>query len=365
MIRVGIVDDSAMVRTILKRIIEQEKGFKVVGSTGDVYAARSMILQEKPDVLTLDVEMPGMDGLEFLERLMTHYPIPVIMVSSLTTRSSVKGIRALELGAVEVVGKPRGDSPDSIRALKDELIAKLRIAARANIPPPMKRMQAAREKTTSKTARHPTIPSSDWKVTDVKASLPLNESIDAIVIGSSTGGILALRTIFSDLPRGLPPLFIVQHMPATFTKRFAQHLNQITEIDVREAQDNDYASRSDALIAPGNYHMLIHRKDISGRIKVRLEQSPKIHYQRPAVDPLFISAAEKLGKRVLALVLTGMGKDGLKGSIALSKVGGTILVQDEKSCTVYGMPAQVKKNIDSALEVPLSKIASVLSLFAT
>ncbi len=338
--RVGIVDDSVIARTVLEEIINEAPGFEVAGKAGDPYEAREMLFDKKPDILTLDVEMPKLDGISFLKSLMSNYPIPVVMVSSLTDRTSRKGERALELGAVDVVCKPAGDSRDSLRSLKDELLPKLEAAARANVQPLEKKPKKKRKK-------------------EVSISLPTN--IEAIVIGSSTGGTKALRQVFEEMPTGLPPILICQHMPRLFTAHFAEGLNEITDLQVYEAEDGQKIKKNEVGLAPGDYHMVVSGVDSSTGLPVSLNQDEEVNFQRPAVDPLFESATKKLKKKVLGIVLTGMGKDGREGAKAIVEGGGTMLVQDEESATVYGMPKQVKQALPDTREFSLLDLPHILA----
>jgi two-component system chemotaxis response regulator CheB len=336
-IRVGIVDDSVVVRSSLESILGSHSDFEVVGTAGDPFEAREMIFEKEPDVLTLDVEMPRLDGLTFLERIMEHKPMPVVMVSSLTQKTSRKGLKALELGAVDVIGKPSGDKSDSIRELEDELVRTLKAAAEAHLD------------------------TGGRKEKDRGGDVELPDRVDAILIGSSTGGTKALRKVFKDLEAGLPPILICQHMPSVFTEQFAQHLDESSPLDVWEARDGDQVETSQAVVAPGDQHLVV-----TGRgVKVGLDDGDKRCHQRPAVDPLFETGADVLGNRALGVVMTGMGKDGREGAQALAKKGATILVQSEESCTVYGMPQQVKQAVPEAIDVDLGDMARVLNRCAT
>lgn len=336
-IRVGIVDDSVVVRSSLENILGNHPEFEVVGTAGDPFEAREMIFEKEPDVLTLDVEMPRLDGLTFLERIMEHKPMPVVMVSSLTQKTSRKGLKALELGAVEVIGKPSGDKSDSIRDLEEELVRTLKAAAEAQLDSGARRRK------------------------DRGGRVELPSRVDAILIGSSTGGTKALRKVFKDLQVGLPPILICQHMPEVFTRQFAKHLDERSPLEVWEAEDGDRVETSQAVVAPGDHHLVV-----TGRgVRVGLDDGDKRCHQRPAVNPLFETAASVLGKRALGVVMTGMGKDGREGAIKLAEKGGTLLVQSEQSCTVYGMPQQVKNAVPEAMDVDLDDIAMVLNRCAT
>ncbi|MFB6356860.1 MAG: chemotaxis response regulator protein-glutamate methylesterase [bacterium] len=338
--RVLIVDDSVIARSALKQIISEHPDFEVIGTAADPFEAREMIIDDDPDMLTLDVEMPRLDGLTFLERIMEHHPMPVVMVSSLTESTSRKGMKALEMGAVDVVGKPAGDTRDSIKSLKEDLIPKLEAAARASLG-------AQRGTTSDESEKGPDI--------------DLPDEVNLIVFGASTGGTKAMLKVFRELPEGLPPIMIAQHMPETFTKQFAAHLDEEASFPVFEAEEEGYVDRSEAVLAQGDRHLLVDGKPRGGRVHYTTNQEEEVCFQRPAVDPLFESAARFGNGNVVGVVLTGMGKDGREGSKALSDAGSPVIVQDEESCTVYGMPKQVKENVATAQEVSLDQIADVLS----
>lgn len=341
-ITVGIVDDSVMVLSVLENMIDGHPDFEVVGKASDVYEARTMLLEKEPDVLTLDVEMPKMDGITFLERLMEHQPMPVVMVSSLTRQTSRKGMEALEKGAVEVVGKPDGDSSNSIKQLEDKLIPKLHAAYKAR-----KTIESDQTSTSDQNEEGPELDHAHY---------------DMILIGSSTGGVDAIKHIFSELEDGLPPILVVQHMPPVFTRQFSERINENSPVEFHEAEDGDSIGTGEALLAPGDQHMKVRRLNSSGTVKVQLDEDEKIHSQRPAVEVLFGSAARQAGDaNLLGLVLTGMGKDGRDGSRALDRTGATILTQDEESSVVYGMPKRVREAVDSAQEVPLDRMPDVLN----
>lgn len=340
---VVIVDDSVMVRSALKKMINSDPEFDVIGTAADPFEARKLILDKEPDVLTLDVEMPRLDGLTFLERLMEHHPLPVVMVSSLTDSTTRKGMKALNTGAIEVVGKPSGDTKDSIKTMKDELLPKLRAAVRADVNPGQN------------TGRSETPKSKDH--VDVETS----GNVELIVIGSSTGGTNVLLDIFRELPTGLPPIMITQHMPPVFTEQFANHLDEESSINVFEAKEEGYVGQSEAVVAKGDKHLVVDGRPRRDRIHYSTNEEEEVAFQRPAVDPLFESAAQNVGRNVVALVLTGMGKDGRDGSRALAEKGATILTQDEDSCSVYGMPKQVLENVPKAEEIERSKIVPTLT----
>ncbi|MCC6475557.1 chemotaxis response regulator protein-glutamate methylesterase, partial [bacterium] len=328
MVKVLVVDDSALVRKVLSDELARDPEISVVGSAPDPYVARDKILSLAPDVLTLDIEMPRMDGLSFLRKLMKHKPMPVIVVSSLTPKGSEMAMDALALGAVDVLCKP-GEAY-TIGELSRELIARVKAAAkvrmdnRVSTPVPSKPMESL-------------------KATTLKI----------IAIGASTGGTEALREVLQRFPVNAPPTVIVQHMPEKFTKAFADRLNGICAIDVREAQEGDTLRPGLALIAPGNKHMVLQR---SGAVySVAIKDGPRVHHQRPAVDVLFKSVARFAGKNAVGVVLTGMGADGADGLLEMKQAGASTIAQDEKSCIVFGMPKEAiaRGGVDSILSLEM------------
>jgi two-component system chemotaxis response regulator CheB len=336
MIRVLIVDDSAVVRKVLTQELSRLNDIEVVGCATDPYVAREKVVELQPDVITLDVEMPRMDGLSFLEKLMRHHPIPVVVVSSLTPRHSDLAMRALALGAVEVVPKPGStySTPNS-----GQLARAIRAAAAA-------RVQLRQDGE----AGLPAIPA------PLPEPLQLRTTRKVVAIGASTGGPRAIENVLRALPANAPGTLIVQHMPAAFTSAFAHRLNQLCPMEVREARDNDVVAPGLALIAPGNRHMILRR---SGSLyQVRLKDGPPVHYQRPAADVLFFSVARSAGANAVGVLLTGMGADGAQGLLAMRNSGARTIVQDEDSCVVFGMPKEAIK-LGAAEEVlPLEQIAA-------
>ncbi len=337
-IRVLVVDDSAIVRKILTEALSSEPDIEIVGSAPDPFVARDKILSLKPDVMTLDIEMPRMDGLSFLRKIMRYHPIPVLIISSLGQASSRAAVEALQAGAVEVLAKP--DGPYSVGELRDSLAAKIRIAA------------------VSKVRR----PQEDAPVTHAPltvaplASVPRRSPVSMIAIGASTGGTEAIQEVLTHMPSNSPPIVIVQHIPAVFSKAFADRLNGLCKIEVKEAQEGDQVLPGRALIAPGGFHMLV-RKHMDG-LRVGLSGTlPPVCYQRPAVDVLFQSLAETVGPTIVAAVLTGMGSDGAQGLATLKKTGAHTIAQDEASCVVFGMPREAIRLgcVDSIL--PLTRVA--------
>jgi len=313
--RVLIVDDSAIVRKMLADALRSEPDLDVVGVASDPFMARDLILQHKPDVLTLDVEMPRMDGLTFLRRLMEHHPLPVIIVSSVTQTGSKASIEALAAGAIDVIAKPGG--PHSV----GQVAARLKRAIRGIRPGALQR----------RAALTPRIAASTGPPTLARAN-------GLILIGASTGGTQAIEAILTRLPPDTPPILIVQHMPAQFTAAFAARLDTVCPMRVVEAAGNETLKRGVAYVAPGDYHLMVEAAGIELRTAVRT--GPMVHYQRPAVDVLFQSAAKLRGVRRVALLLTGMGSDGADGMVALRQANAVTIAEDEQSCVVFGMPKE-------------------------
>ena len=331
MIRVLVVDDSALIRKVLTEELSREADIEVVGTAIDPYVAREKIAQLSPDVLTLDVEMPRMDGLSFLEKLMRHHPLPVVVVSSLTPRNSEAAIRALALGAVEVIAKP--GSAFSLPDVSKQLVRAVRAAARANVQAQLPRGAAPAQARPQGT------------------STPLLRTTHQVLaIGASTGGTRAIEAVLRELPANVPGTVIVQHMPEGFTASFAARLNSICAMEVREARDGDPVVPGVALIAPGNRHMLLQRS--GARYGVRLKDGPPVHHQRPAVDVLFQSVARNAGRNAVGVILTGMGADGAQGLLAMRQSGAHTIAEDERSCVVFGMPKEAIK-LDAAAQIAL------------
>lgn len=319
-IKVLICDDSAMVRKILTTELSKDREIEVIGAVPDPYMARDKIVESKPDVLLLDVEMPRMDGVTFLQKLMKHYPIRVIIVSSLAESGSEVAMRAMEYGALEVMCKP--GSMYSVGDMSEQLIEKIKAVSLV----PEERLRVMSERAASAAKSIP-ISSSMIKTTN-----------KIIAMGASTGGTEALREVLERLPANSPPILIVQHMPQYFTKTFAERLDRICQIKVKEADDMEIVAPGKALIAPGNRHMQVMR---SGAVYyVKLYDGPLVFHQRPAVENLFLSVAKYVGKNAVGVILTGMGKDGAAGMLEMKKEGAYTIAQDEKSCVVFGMPKE-------------------------
>ncbi|HUK25767.1 MAG TPA: chemotaxis response regulator protein-glutamate methylesterase [Terriglobales bacterium] len=323
-IRVLIVDDSALIRQVLTEIFAQDPEIEVVGTAADPYVAREKILRLNPDVLTLDVEMPRMDGLSFLEKLMRARPMPVLMVSSLTQRDCDTTVRALELGAVDYVTKPHLDVRTGTLEQADEIISKVKMAARARV------------------RRHTQPPAAVATPAAVsgpgKASLGFHTTHKVIAVGASTGGTEALVHLLTPMPADSPGIVIVQHMPEHFTRSFAARLDTLCRMRVKEAEDGNPVLPGHVLVAPGNYHMAVKRSGVS--VSVKVFQSEPVNRHRPSVDVLFDSCAQVLGGNAVGVIMTGMGADGARGLLAMREAGSYTIAQDEESCVVFGMPRE-------------------------
>jgi two-component system chemotaxis response regulator CheB len=343
-IRVLIIDDSAIVRRLVAEALNSDPAIEVVGTAVDPYAARDKINELKPDVLTLDIEMPRMDGLTFLEILMQRRPMPVIVMSSLTQLGSEHALEALRLGAFDVLGKPHGAY--SFGDLGDQLITKIKAAASTRLralPPPAKAVPRV-------PVPRVTVPPATVRPFDPRA---------IILLGASTGGTEALHDVITRLPPNLPGIAIVQHIPPMFSKAFADRLRHLSALDVREAVDGDRLTPGVALIAPGNFHLLL--QWAGTHYRARVTDGPQIWHQRPAVDLLFKSAADcGAAPHAIAGILTGMGKDGAEGLLRLREKGANTFAQDEASSIVYGMPRAAWENSAAQRQIPLGLIADFI-----
>lgn len=340
-IRVLIVDDSAVVRKLVTDALRADPELEVVGTAIDPYAARDKIKELKPDVLTLDLEMPRMDGLTFLRILMEQHPMPVVIMSSLSQRGSDYALEALRLGACDVLGKPSGSY--SFGDLGPQLIARIKSAAGTRL-------------------RRPVLPAAAKPVVPRLRPAAYASAMSArqiILLGASTGGTEALREVLTRLPAGLPGIAIVQHIPPVFSKAFADRLNTQCAFEVREAVDGDRLTPGLALIAPGNFHLMLQWQ--GDHYRARVTGGPQIWHQRPAVDLLFKSAADcGAAPHAIAGVLTGMGKDGAEGLLRLRDLGATTFAQDEASCVVYGMPRAAWENGGAQRQLSIDRVADFI-----
>ena len=333
-IKVLVVDDSALVRSLLSEIIRNSPGFTLVGAAPDAYVARDMIKQFSPDVITLDIEMPRMDGLTFLEKLMTARPTPVVMISTLTEAGADATFQALALGAVDFVPKPKLGIAEGLREYADLILEKLEAAAHVRVKSLIKKAPREAIKT-------------DQKV--VVNHMVGTEKI--LAIGASTGGTEAIKDVLLQLPAAVPGIVITQHMPAGFTRTFAERLNKLTKLHVAEARGGERILPGHAYLAPGGFHLLVVRSGADYVIK--LSDAEPVHRHRPAVDVMMESVAQAGGKNVLGILLTGMGKDGAKGMLDIRNHGGYTFAQDEDSCVVYGMPKEAVNagGVDEVVEL--------------
>ena len=324
-IRVLIVDDSATAREVLANALRKDSEIEVIATAPDAYTARDKIVTLKPDVVCLDVEMPRMDGITFLKKIMKFMPVPVLMVSSLTQKGASVTLDALEAGAVDFVAKPHQNIYDGIDDIEKELISKVKMVASSNISARIAKKINHEKELVKNSEKNYSLANTTNKI---------------IAIGASTGGTVALAELIKSFPRDMPGTVIVQHMPAGFTDSFAKRLNEISQVEVAEAKDGDTISKGKVLIAPGDYHMVIRRE--GGQYKVKLGTGDKVSGHRPSVDVLFNSVSKYAGANALGVILTGMGSDGAKGLLKMKIAGSKTIGQNEKSCVVYGMPKVAK-----------------------
>jgi len=348
-IKVLVIDDSALFRNMMSELINDEDDMECVGMASDPLVAREMIKALNPDVLTLDVEMPKMDGLDFLERLMRLRPMPVLMVSTLTEQGSEITLRALELGAIDYISKPKVDVARGMEEYAEEIAEKIRIVSKAKV---------------RKTAPPPVIEkkySADAILPSVKGKFSSTEKL--IVIGASTGGTEALKEILINLPADSPGILIAQHMPEHFTKSFAKRLDSLCRISVKEAEDGERILPGHAYLAPGNFHLLLSRS--GANYMVKLDQGPLVNRHRPSVDVLFRSVANIAGANAVGVILTGMGRDGVQGLLEMYLNGSYTVAQDEASCIVFGMPKEAIAAGAVSEVLPLQEISGHLLEYMT
>ncbi|MBF0342817.1 MAG: chemotaxis response regulator protein-glutamate methylesterase [Nitrospirae bacterium] len=342
-IRVLIVDDSAIVRQTLTDILSSDPMIEVMGTASDPFVAAKKIQDEVPDVITLDVEMPRMDGITFLKKLMSQHPIPVVMCSSLTDKGSETALKAIEYGAIEIINKPRLGTKQFLEESRVTICDTIKAAASSRVRRFTPEYKVAPKLTADAVLPKPTS----------KAMIQTTEKL--VIVGASTGGTEALKVFLEDFPEDSPGIVIVQHMPEHFTAAFAKRLDGICRISIKEAADNDSVIRGRALIAPGNKHTLLKRS--GARYFVEVKDGPLVSRHRPSVDVLFRSAARYAGKNAVGVIMTGMGDDGARGMLEMKEAGAYNIAQDEASCVVFGMPNEAIKrgSVDKILS--LEKIA--------
>jgi len=346
-IRVLIVDDSAVVRQTFAEILSSDPGIEIMGVAADPFIAAQRIREEIPDVITLDVEMPRMDGITFLQKIMSQHPIPVLMCSSLTEKGSDTAFRALECGAVDIIQKPRLGVKRFIEESRVLLCDAVKAAAMARV----RRISPGLKEVPAKLT-------ADAVITGPSGKSMIRTTEKVVAVGASTGGTEALRTFLEAMPADAPGIVIVQHMPEHFTRSFADRLDGLCRISVKEAEDNDTVIRGRALIAPGNRHALLKRS--GARYYVEIKDGPLVCRHRPSVDVLFRSAARYAGKNAIGVIMTGMGDDGARGLLEMKEAGALTFAQDEQSCIVYGMPKEAVKLGAADRVLPLASLAGAV-----
>lgn len=344
-IRVLVVDDSAVIRKIMCTILESDPEIEIMGTAADPLFAAQKMADEEPDVITLDVEMPRMDGITFLQKIMTQHPIPVVICSSLAETGSETTLKALEYGAVEIITKPALGAKQYLEEARVRICDAVKAAAQARL------------KRLSPHHMSPVAPklSADVMLAKQKVSAMLRTTEKVVVVGASTGGTEALRVFLEMMPMDSPGIVIVQHMPEFFTASFAERLDSLCQVTVKEAQDGDTVLRGRALIAPGNKHLLLKRS--GARYFVEIKDGPLVSRHRPSVDVLFRSTAQFAGKNAVGVIMTGMGDDGAQGLLEMHQSGAFTLAQDEASCVVFGMPKEAIKRGAVDRILPLEQLA--------
>ena len=349
-VNVLIVDDSASVRQVLSSILTEDPAIEVMGAVSDPFAAARRLQTELPDVIVLDVEMPRMDGITFLRKIMAQHPIPVIICSSLTEEGSNMMFEAFEAGAVDIVPKPRMDTRQALLECSARLREAVKSAARARVRPRLARRPVVEKKLTADAIIPPPV---------AGRSRPATERI--VCIGASTGGTEALLDVLEALPADCPGILIVQHMPQGFTAAFAKRLDSLCRLQVKEAEDGETVQPGCAYIAPGARHMLLQRTGL--RYHIAIKDGPPVSRHRPSVDVLFRSAAQFAGRNALGVIMTGMGDDGARGLLEMRKLGSTTRAQDEESCVVFGMPKEAIACGAAEKIVPLNQIPREIMLW--
>ena len=344
-IRVLIVDDSAVVRQTLKEVLSSDPEIEVIATAGDPFVAAERIGEQVPDVITLDIEMPRMDGLTFLKKIMGQHPIPVVICSSLAEEGALSTLKALEYGAVEIIAKPRLGTRQYLEDSRVTLCEAVKAAAAARLHS-LGPSHTVEPKLTADAILSPA----------TRAMAETTEKV--VVIGASTGGTEALKTLLEALPADSPGIVIVQHMPELFTRAFANRLDGLCSITVKEAETNDTVIRGRALIAPGNHHLLLKRS--GARYYVEIKDGPLVCRHRPSVDVLFRSAARYAGQNAVGVILTGMGDDGARGMLELKQAGAVTIAQDEATCVVFGMPKEAIKRSAVSKVLPLDAVAGAI-----
>lgn len=346
-IKILIVDDSALVRQTLTSIYSSDPDIEVIGAAGDPFAAAEIMHDIVPDVISLDVEMPRMDGITFLKKIMTQHPIPTIVCSTLTEKNAETTMKALEYGAVSIIQKPKVGTKQFMEESRIMLCDEVRAAAKAKVQKYVPRTLKVTAKLTA-----------DAVLPKPTSSAMIQTTEKVLVVGASTGGTEALLVLLQAMPVDCPGIVVVQHMPEKFTAAFSQRLNSLCAITVKEATDNDTVLRGQALIAPGNLHMLLKRS--GARYYVQVKEGPLVSRHRPSVDVLFRSAARYAGKNAVGVIMTGMGDDGAKAMKEMHDAGASTVAQDEASCVVFGMPGEAIKQGGVDKIVPLQQIAPVV-----
>lgn len=341
-VRVLVVDDSLLIRKALARALAEDPAIQVVGMAKDAYEARELIKQHEPDVITLDVEMPGMNGLTFLRNLMRLHPMPVVMVSTHTTQGAQATLEALELGAFDVVAKPTSGGGLNVQDYVQEIILKVKAAARA----PVRRL--AQQRLSGGMGGRPLTAS----------SAKLADASRVIAIGASTGGTEAVRIVLEGLPPEIPGVVITQHIPGSFSATFADRLNQASRLTVKEAEDGDIIKPGHAYVAPGTQHLLVVKS--GGVMRCILSDAPPVSKHKPSVDVLFDSVAKACGDKAVGVLMTGMGKDGAEGLLHMRQAGAVTLIQDERTSVVWGMPGEAYRLGAAERVVPLPKMAEAI-----